>query len=424
MHGFLFGLLASMGGVWWFWDTIPLTWINIPDGAIQYVLVGIVYGLTVLSLTLPFALAAPLVRAVPEAWYRPFTFALILVTIEELRMWSFALFFLAPESMLAPNFSIGGLGYVLTESSLLLPLAQAGHYGLNACIGLLGALLLERKRLPVVLGLGVLTLSLLAAHLLLPFSHTERSVRVGLVSSYAPPGPFVTPSDVLRPMQVAGALGAEVIVTPESLGLAPFLTPAARQEFYATLFGGNDGLVISSSIVQEDDGSERAELIYETVREGVIGSQDKIFFVPVGEYLPPLIQAAISVAGKDNLRGYDSYIAGTALAGSSLTPATYNGVTYGGLLCSELLSPRLYAGLAGTGTDVLLNLANNSWFNGSRLLHERLKQIAKTHALRNRQYVLVSANGSPAYAINERGELIAESAWDISGALMIDLPVR
>ena len=423
-YGFLFGITASMGGVWWFWDTIPLTWIAVPEGLTQFLLVGIVYGLTVLSLALPFALAAPVIRKIPHAWYRPLVLAFMYITLEELRMWSFALFFLAPESALAPHFSIAGLGYILTESTLILPIAQMGHYGLNGFLALCAATILERRRAPIFIGVTSIALSLICAHALLPTTRSESMIRVGLVSSYAPAGTFIQPSLALIPLEQAARSGAEIVATPEGFGLAPFLDSEERRQLYKRLFEERNGLIISSSIIHQDNGTERAELIFETAHQGVIGSQDKIFFVPVGEYLPPLIRAAIAVAGKDALEGYEAYIKDTAVAGSSLTPATHENMRVGALLCSELLSPTLYSNLAERDTDLLFNLANNSWFHGSRLLHERLQQLAKTHALRSRQYVLVAANGSPAYAVDSRGRIVGETAWDTPDVLLIDVPLQ
>lgn len=422
LHGLLFGVIASMGGVWWFWDTIPLTWISIPEGPTQFLLVGMVYSLAVLALALPFMLGALLIRSVPSAWYRPLVLALLYVLIEEVRMWSFALFFLGAETSLAPHFSIAGLGYALTESTLLLPLAQLGHFGLNGFIALLAATFLERKRLPVLLGGAVIVLSLVGTHLSLPPLPTGETIRVGLISTNVPAGPFALPGFITQQMQEAEDAGAEVLAIPEGLGLAKFLDREARQQWYETVFEGRNGLVVSASVVPEENGTERGELIYETVTDGIIASQDKIFFVPMGEYLPPLVEAAISVVGTENLGGYSSYLGNRLVPGSTLTPATYEGIRFGSLLCSELLSPYLYPKLAAQHTDLLLNLANNSWFHSSRLLHERLQQLAKTHALKNRQWFLVASNGSPSYAIDPRGRVVSESAWGANTPLLIEVP--
>lgn len=422
LHGLLFGIIASMGGVWWFWDTLPLTWISVPEGSIQFLLVGIVYGLTVLALAFPFMLGALLIRCVPSAWYRPLVLALLYVLIEEVRMWSFALFFLGAETSLAPHFSVAGLGYVLTENALLLPLAQLGHYGLHGFIALLAATLLERKQLPILLGSAVIVLSLVGTHLSLPSLPTGETMRIGLISTTVPPGPFALPGFITQQMQEAEHSGAEVLAIPEGLGLAKFLDKEARQQWYETVFEGRNGLVISSSVVPEENGTERGELIYETVADGIIASQDKIFFVPMGEYLPPLVEAVISVVGTENLGSYSSYLGNRLVPGSKLTSATYEGVHFGSLLCSELLSPYLYPKLAAQNTDVLLNLANNSWFHGSHLLHERLQQLAKTHALKNRQWFLVASNGSPSYAIDPRGRVVAESKWGANTPLLVEVP--
>ncbi len=422
LHGLLFGIGASMGGVWWFWDTLPLTWISIPEGPIQLLFVGIVYGLTVLALALPCMLGALLIRRVPSAWYRPLVLTLLYVLIEEVRMWSFALFFLGAETSLAPHFSVAGLGYVLTENALLLPLAQLGHVGLNGFIALLAATLLERKRLPVLLGGALIVLSLVGTHLSLPSLKTGETIRIGLISTNVPAGPFALPGLITHQMQEAENAGAEVLAIPEGLGLAKFLDRGARQQWYETLFEGGNGLVISSSVVPEENGTERGELIYETVTGGIIASQDKIFFVPMGEYLPPVVEAVISVVGTENLSGYSSYLGNRLVPGSTLTSAMYEGVRFGSLLCSELLSPYLYPKLAAQHTDVLLNLANNSWFHSSRLLHERLQQLAKTHALKNRQWFLVASNGSPSYAIDPHGRVVAESTWGANTPLMVDVP--
>jgi len=427
--GLLFGLITSAGGVWWFWDVIPLSWINVPEGALQWFVVFVVFSLTTLSLALPFALIAPLVRRIPyTTWYAPFALAFVFVAAEELRMWCFALFFLGPESVFAPDFSVAGLGYALTETFVLLPVGQLGSIGMNALVGLLAAtlalLLYARKAYkPLFAGACASLLFIVGAHLTLPATSTSSTMRVALLATYFPPGPFNDPFTMIAMLRAAALNEPSVIATPEGLGLAPFLSDKQRQGLYHSFFPNSEGLIISSSVVRDAQNNERAELLYESSANGIVGRQDKKYFVPVGEYLPPLLRAALSLAGEDNLKGYSLYIEGTAVRGSTYSAASFNDMTIGALMCSELLSPRLYRTLATTQeTDVLINIANNSWFNGSRLLHNRLKQVAKVHALRNRQPMLVSANGSPAYGISARGQMLGETAWDTTDILVLDIP--
>lgn len=426
--GLLFGLPASYGGVWWFLDTIPLSWLSVPPGILEHFLVWTVLSLTALSLALPFTLLALLVRLMPNRWYAPLLVALAYVATEELRLWSFALVFLAPESALLPDFSVGALGYALMEVAFFAPLAQAGTIGLNAFLGLLGAALSE-----ATMGIGnsrtktgalAAALCLTVSYLFLPSLPSGPTRTVVLLATEAPPGPFRDPSPVLALFSKAALAKPDIVAVPEGLGLVPFLPASARKELYTVAFGTST-LVISSSVVRDADGNERAELLYETGADGVIATQDKMFFVPVGEYLPPVIRAAISVVPKQNLNGYGSYIAGRAIRGTTFSSAAIDGMRVGALMCSELLSPRLYSALAhNEHTDVLINIANNSWFHGSRLLHARLKQVARMQALYNRQYLLVAANGSPAYAVDPRGRIIAESPWDTPTALIVPIGSR
>jgi apolipoprotein N-acyltransferase len=428
--GLFFGLIVSFGGVWWFQHTVPLSWIAVPEGPVQYYLVAVVQGLTALSLALPFVLLAPFIHRVPSrAWYLPFALVLAYLLIEELRPWFFALFFLSPESMLAPDFSIAALGYTLTEFSLLLPIAQAGLPGLTLFLGVTGTLFFfavsyRENRKIIAACAVVLVVMVFVSHLTLPTISMTNTVRVALLGTTVPPGPFVNPIQVLMLLERAATEAPSIIAVPEGLGIQPFFPKEERVRRYASLFKEREGLVISSSVVKDASGDERAELQYESSIHGVVGTQDKIFFVPVGEYFPPLIQVAISLAGKENLNGYGNYIAGRPIKGERLSPNTFNDFTIGALMCSEMLSTRLYHELATSHkTDVLLNIANNSWFHGSRLLHERLKQLAKVHALQERQFMLVASNGSPAYAIDSRGNLIGESAWDIPEVLIVDVPL-
>lgn len=427
--GLIFGAASGLGGIWWFLEVLPLSWLSIPPGIAEGYLVVAVMGLTMLALALPFALSAPAILLVRERFYKlPAALALYVLS-ETLRPWFFALFFLGPESTLEPHFSVAGLGYALAESSFLLPAAQLGATGLIAVLALLGGTLaaffaFESKKVAYALGAGTLAI-LIVAYLALPQPATPaQTMRVALASTHLPPGPVVDPSPILTLLNGTANEPVSLVVLPEGFGLQRFLPGEARSALYQALYKNRDVLIVSSAVVQDADGRERAELLYESSTRGVLASQDKMFFVPIGEYLPPLLRAAISLAGSGNLGGYETYLGAPIVRGTEAKSASVADVTVGALTCSEILSSSLYRSLGATeDTDLLINVANNSWFHGSRLLHARLKQLAKVHAVENRQHFLVAANDSPAYAIDPRGNLVAEMPWDESGFLFVDVPV-
>lgn len=426
VDGLIFGLGASAGGIAWFWDALPLSWLQVPDGPIQPVLVGIAFALSAIALALPFAPLAAIGRLLPAAWWRPLALSLLYALAEWLRLLTFALFFLAPASRFAPDFSIANLGYALTENSLILPIAQAGAAGLAAFLGLIAAALaglLSRNRAETVVASIALALALGAAYAALPPTPSGATLRTALIATNEPPGTLESPAPVLAALSEAARSHPRLVLLPEGMSLAPFLSEDDRQSVYARLF--DDGaLIVSSSVVDMENGRQRARLLYEKVGEGTIGYHDKMFFVPIGEYLPPLVEMAFAPFKGKELAGYGSYLKDAAEPGSTLSVASVDGVSVGALMCSELLSPRLYPALAAVGrTQVLGNIANDSWFHGSHLLFMRLRQIARTHALVEHQYMLVASNAAPAYVIDPQGRLVRESA-SIPDVLVIDVPVR
>jgi apolipoprotein N-acyltransferase len=94
----------------------------------------------------------------------------------------------------------------------------------------------------------------------------------------------------------------------------------------------------------------------------------------------------------------------------------------GGLVCSDFLSPVLNRELAHLhGATVLVNSANPAWFHDSRILYTKTIQVSKVHAVQNRAYYLQASNGSPSFAIDPTGKIIAETAWKETTVLPVDL---
>ncbi len=425
LGGLIFGLLAGIGGIWWMVDALPLSWLSIPE-PLQIPFVSTVMAVTAFSLALPFAFGSCLVRILPlNAWYTPLSFGFLLAGVEVVRPFCFSLFFLAPGIPVNGHFSVAALGYVLMEIPFLSPLALTGITGLSVFLGALGALfaqLLVERSVPIKSSV-LLVIILFTLHLALPSSQeNESQLRIGLVNSYFPAGNFSNPEEIIRLIKVAGSGESDVIVVPEGYGLAKFLTEEDRKKLYTDAFGNRGGLIIDSSTVRDATGLH-SRIVYWSTERGEIATQDKIFLAPIGEYFPPLIHRMLTFSGEEALLGYRAYT-NPIRSGTGLSTALFKGRVFGGLLCSELLSPWLYRELTHDhGAQVLVNLANNSWFHNSRLLHHRLIQIARVHAIQNNSYMLVSANGSPSFAIDPGGLIIAEGTWGSPGVVFATISV-
>lgn len=429
--GALFGTITSGASIGWFWHTLPLTWIGIPDGPIQYVVIAVTWITTTIALTLPHLILAPLVVVLRERISILLVGTLLWPVLEWARMLTFALWVLAPQSVLDSYFSIAGFGNSLAESSHLLQFASLGGvYVLHAVFGALSATvallfvsLHRSSRQAVLISVGaIIVIAAIPFYLNVPTPETTTTVRVALVSLSLPAG---TPPDPIRPVRALSMLSTQqhldVIVLPEGYRLELTNNVAA----YRKLFKDKDILFITSDYVAENEQTGFGSLIFESTKSGLVGSHNKTVLVPLGEYLPPALAFLYAFFDAGTL---DSYFAiheeQHTLNGEELAPIVYNNVAYGALLCSEILSPQSYRTLTNKGADILINAANNAWFHGSRLLYKKTIQLAKIHAVYNRRFFLTASNDSPSFVIDPRGNVVAESAWGSEIPLVYDVPIE
>ncbi len=101
---------------------------------------------------------------------------------------------------------------------------------------------------------------------------------------------------------------------------------------------------------------------------------------------------------------------------------SFKGVKIGSLLCSDLLSPSLYRTLSHReGAQILVNLANQFWFHHSHTLYWKTVQMARVHAIQNRSPFILANNAAPSFALDRRGNFIAESDWGKTKALYVSV---
>lgn len=443
--GLLFGAVTGGAGVAWFWQVLPLDFLQIPNRSVQVAAVAMTWVYVSIALGLPVAMFAVLVRVFRISWFFPLFCAILWPLAELGRMWSFALFTWAPQSLFGPHFSPASLGYVLAESGLLLQLADPwGLDALNFTAGLMAGLLAmvpDFIRQPSFRRAFVGQSSFLLALLMVAgFSdrhhtpHPPTNLRVAVIcENLKEVRDFDKHSATVDLLAKAAAIEppVDVVVMPEEISLTSvFWSKQEAEEFLRAHFKTRDVLIMHTrnELHPADEQNlfpEVKKLVYDGTTSGELGRYVKYMLMPLGEYAPVAAKPCFSLLGDTDLRLYLDDVSAFPVERRPLEPLEFRGWRIGGLLCSDLLSPLLYRDLAVKGkADVLVNLSNPFWFHGSHFLQWKIAQIAKVHAVQNRLPLLVANNIAPSFVVAPSGKIVQESPWNWRGVLCVDLPLQ
>jgi apolipoprotein N-acyltransferase len=441
-YGLLFGTITGCGGTIWFLHTLPLDFLGIHSQTVQICAVTMTWLYVGASLGAPVAVAALLLRRFRNSKLYPLAAALIWTATETARMWSFAATTWAPNSLLGPHFSIASIGYTVTESHTLLQVAHPlGIDALNFFAALLAGLIavspitLKQKgaRLATILQSTPLLILLALGHVnaIHARQDTPNTVRFALISENLTDVRDFSAHDVVQELLAQAATSkppADVILLPEEFSLTSlFWSREEADAFIKRHVGDREVLILNSRndlfpAEETNELPDAKKLVYDSTRTGEVARYNKLMLMPLGEYAPAFTKTFFSVINDPSLQSYINDVTTLPAAGSTVVSAKFNGLTLGGLLCSDLLSPTLYRSLAQDHkADVLINLANQFWFHGSRLLHWKTIQIAKMHAVQNRLPFLLANNVAPSFAISPQGDMIKESRWGKREVLHVDI---
>jgi apolipoprotein N-acyltransferase len=402
------------------------------------------WGYVAVSLGIPVLFAAVLLWfSRSSRWFS--TIALVVWPITEIaRMWSFAAFTWAPQSLFGLHFSAASIGYALAEHEYLLQLAHPlGIDALNLLVAtiavgsitLLSVLRQREQRAalapPVVVALLVFTSPLVATSS--SPSATGRSLRFAIISERIQDVRDFSHHPLVS-QTIAEAAAAQppvdVVLLPEEFSLTSiFWSKEESSRFLKHHFGERDVLILNTrnDLFPEDERNESREskkLVYDSTTQGELGRYVKQMLMPLGEYAPAFTKTFFSLIPDPELHLYVDDVAVIPSADRSTNTAVFRGVTIGGLLCSDILSPHLYRTLARDhGAQILVNLSNHFWFHGSRTLFWKTLQMAKVHAVRNRAPLLLSNNMAPSFALDSHGRLLAESEWGERRVLVVDISI-
>ncbi len=427
--GWLFGS-AFLGTVLiWFWQTLPLDWLGVDSALLGTGIVFVSWASLTAVFALFFGLATFLFcKSRKRNFFDIFLITFIWVFFEYLRMWGYAILTFGEESLFGPHFSVGFVGYVLSENYSLLQFANIGGvYTLSAIVVIVNSVLfwifsqkeyLIRKKLissvVFVIMLGVI--SAVLAYAPDTYKDSSRVIKVATIhtsfSSVAGSknNKISVVKRLFEDIRDSGE-SPDIIVLPEDIR---FLTTLKRNKelnsFMYDIFGDTETLIIDSSRMFNEIGEVKSRIHYYNTRTKESVADEKQFLLPYGEYTPLLYKYFLTLIGQkdlvkrlDDRRGYTK-------GDNERVVASFKDIKIGALFCSEALSPSLYRNLTNKyGADILVNLSSQSWFHGSKIIYNQTKAVAKVHAVKNKRAFIQSGNMSPAFILNSSGEIIIES---------------
>lgn len=444
--GLVYGVITGGAGIIWFWDTLPLDFLEIASSTAQRAGVAITWAYVAFALGIPVAFGAVIIWWCRRLRWFPLFAGLVWVAIELGRMWSFAIFTWSPSSLLGPHFSAAAAGYALAENRWLLQIARPfGLNMLNFVVASVAAMAAcwPRERDPAAWRIyAAQGVALAGLFVLVPWWFLEKApaidsksprLRVAILAEQIENAMYqdyhVVTTQLIR-QAAAARPPVDVVLIPEEISLTSiFWYESEAEQFLRETFGYREVLLLHTRAenylehTDPDAITTNKMLYYESTTQGIVGHYTKQMLMPLGEYAPMFARAFYSIIGDPDIAAHLEDVNHIRLHVTPPATVTYRGVRFGALLCSDLLSPELYRHqVREGGAVVLINLANQFWFHGSRTLHWKSLQMARVHAVSNQRPLLVANNLSPSYALDARGRMLVSSRWGERTVLYLDVP--
>ena len=366
------------------------------------------------------------------------------VVFEYARMWMYAILSFGSESLFSPHFSVGFIGYVLSENQALLQVSRIGGvYMLSGVVMLVNSVLFwaffkSRFSFRQKISFGAIMAIVIVGTLMVPVTsllsssqsyESSRFVNVAVVQTdFSPTSGVgrVERVNIIKELFVEiseSKRSVDIIALPEdSRFLITLLKNGEIESFMQGLFGEERVMIIDSSRVRNATGFVRSRVYYHTTVSGDLVTDEKQFLMPHGEYTPYLYRFLLTILGQGEIVDRLDRDRGYTKGNKERIVGTYEGVAVGALFCSEILSPSLYKKLTNeNGANILVNLSSQSWFHGSKILYNQTISMAKIHAAQNNRYFVQSGNKSPAFILSNTGEVIVESSGDISSVIYAEI---
>lgn len=416
-HGWVFGTALIGSTLHWFFNTLPLVWLGVTEPLASVAIVFLFWAILSALLGLVIAAWTLIARIVcTNRFVDVFSFSILWVVFEHLRMWVYALVSYGPGAALEPHFSFGFVGYALAHDSLLLQIASVGGVYALSLAAMMVAMVFYfvATKVPKTVAAGIV-LSVFALSIFAPqqTGSFEPPFNMDVIeTNFESVLEFSSPEQQYKQDMITQKLhelvrrnpGVDVIVLPEASRYTQFVSKGDFVEFFADIFGDKEVLIVDSWRVTTDEGVFNRIVFFSTT-EGVLAAQDKLFLLPMGEYVTHFGGLIVNMLGKsDELKKIKKNRSYTH--SNTLQPFTFRGVTIGALACSEVVSPSLYHSLAEDyGVDVFVNLSSYAWFNHSVNPYNQVVAMARVQAVWGDRPYIQASNAAPSFFVSPEGRV-------------------
>lgn len=151
------------------------------------------------------------------------------------------------------------------------------------------------------------------------------------------------------------------------------------------------------------------KLVYFNKEGQIVSKQDKSRLIPMGEYLPWVINQAFKLFKQKTLIDTFMYVQMVNKGQAPIRPFNYGGKVFGALPCSGVTAVGDYYNIKRQGADVLINSASLSFLSPNSTYHVYGKNMARYQAVSNNLPYIQSSRSGDSYIIDVNGNTIAQN---------------
>lgn len=413
---FLIGTI-TYGFTFWavFWHALPLDWLGL-SGLVAIGLILLIWSLSTAVLAVSFAswlTAAAYLQT--RNWFDVLLIPAAYVIADTVGTWLFGALHAGPSSLWGPHFTMSSPGYQLAESPIVLPITTLGGlYGLLFVQAAVGVFIYTQYRRYTqtgqqtrMIGIALLLLLIYFTPQGAPDTPQPLPLHIAAITTYETSGRGtpVTDEHARITKQVSQLpTTTELVFLPEDVRYIQKSRTMPQQYPAAT----TSAWLIDSGTLRTDSGLQSRITMWQPPTPHTATSSKK-FLMVFGEYMPYLYTYLGRALGLDEVltrlqtdRAYQT------------TPGhlfSYNQLPFSVMLCSDAMSPTLYANEVRAGATFIVNLASHGWHHQSRALYHTAVRVGQVRATESHRWYIRASNDTPSFVIAPNGMLTHETVW-------------